>query len=42
MAGPNGFLDALSNSYSCDEPSGPRTGDGFYTLSKLTELQLAP
>jgi hypothetical protein len=42
MAGPSGFLDALSNSYNCDEPSGPRTGDGFYTLSKPTKLQLAP
>jgi len=42
MAGPSGFLDALSNSYNCDEPSGPRTGDGSYTLSKPTKLQLAP
>jgi len=42
MAGPTGFLDALSNSYNCDEPSGPRTGDGSYTLSKPTKLQLAP
>jgi hypothetical protein len=42
MAGPKGFLDSLSNSYNCDEPSGPRTGDGTYTLSKPTKLQLAP
>ena len=42
MAGPSGFLDTLSNSYNADEPSGPRTGDGFYTLSKPTELKLAP
>jgi len=42
MAGPSGFLDALSNSYWYDEPSGPRTGDGAYTLSKTTVVQLAP
>jgi len=42
MTGPGGFLDALSNSSNCDEPSGPRTGDGSYTLSKPLELQLSP
>lgn len=42
MAGPNGFLDAVSNSDFCDEPSGPSTADGSYTLSRPTELQLAP
>jgi hypothetical protein len=42
MAGPTGFLDAVSNSYWYDEPSGPRTGDGAYTLSKSIQLQLAP
>jgi hypothetical protein len=42
MAGPTGFLDAVSNSYWYDQPSGPRTGDGSYTLSKSVQLQLAP
>ncbi len=42
MVGPTGFLDSLGDASSHDEPSGPRMGDGSYTLSRAVELQIAP
>ncbi len=42
MAGPTGFLDAFSISDSADTPSGPRTGDGSYTLSAALNVKAAP
>ena len=42
MVGPTGFLDSLSAADNADAPSGPRTGDGSYTLSKSVQLTVAP
>jgi len=42
MAGSTGFLDAFSASDFGDTPSGPRSGDGSYTLSSVLNFKVAP
>lgn len=42
MAGPTGFLDSHSFGDDRDEPFGPRTGDGSYTLSEQFGVKIAP
>ena len=42
MTGPGGFLDEFSNGGDADTPSGPRTGDGSYSLSSVFTVKIAP
>ena len=42
MAGPTGFIDSFAVIDSHDAPTGPRTGDGSYTISSSLALKAAP